>query len=81
MYVNNIKINIEQLIIILPLFFNDISFVMFGDRAIIFAKKNIVNSARLPKLNENLHPWLRQEVPNKSDVDMNRLFCNNVMIR
>ena len=69
------------LILILLLFFNDISFVMFGDRVIIFAKKNIVNSARLPKLNDNLQPWLRQEVPNRSDVEMNRLFCNNVMIR
>ena len=47
----------------------------------MFAKKSIVNSARLPRLNETLHPWFKHDVPNKSEVDMNNLFCSSIMIR
>ena len=53
-YINNIKINIEQLAIVLVLFLSDNSFLKFNENMIAFVKSNIVNSARLPKLNANL---------------------------
>ena len=55
-YINNIKINIniEQLTIVLVLFLSDNSFLKFNENMIAFVKNNIVNSARLPKLNANL---------------------------
>ena len=51
---DNIKINIEQLTIVLVLFLSDNSFLKFNENMIAFVKNNIVNSARLPKLNANL---------------------------
>ena len=40
----------------------------------------MVNSAKLPRLNENLHPWFKHDVPKRSDVEMNKLFCSSVRI-
>ena len=80
-YINNIKINIEQLTIVLVLFLSDNSFLKFNENMIAFVKSNIVNSARLPKLNANLQSWFKHEMPNKSEVEMNKLFCNNIMIK
>ena len=80
-YINNIKINIEQLTIVLVLFLSDNSFLKFNENMIAFVKSNIVNSARLPRLNESLQSVFRHEFPKRLDVEMNKLFCRNIMIR
>ena len=71
----------KLLAIILILFLSDISFLRFNENTIAFVKNNIVNSARLPKLNENLQSCFKNEIPNKSEVDMNKLFCKIMIIK
>ena len=47
----------------------------------MFVKNNIASSANAPRLNEYLQSSIRQDFPNKSDVEMNKLFCKIMIIK
>ena len=47
----------------------------------MFVKNNISNSANTPRLNECLQSSISHDFPNKSDVEMNKLFCKTMIIK
>ena len=44
----------------------------------MFVKNNIASSANAPRLNEYLQSSIRHDFLNKSDVEMNKLFCKTM---
>ena len=75
------KIKIKLLNIILQWFFNVNSFLRFKEMNVMFVKNNIANSANAPRLNEYLQSSIRHDFLNKSDVEMNKLFCKTMIIK
>ena len=47
----------------------------------MFVKNNIASSANAPRLNEYLQSSIRHDFLNKSDVEMNKLFCKTMIIK
>lgn len=80
-YESIIKIKIKLLNIILQWFFNVNSFLRFKEMNVMFVKNNIANSANAPRLNEYLQSSIRHDFLNKSDVEMNKLFCKTMIIK
>ena len=55
--------------------------LIVDEKMMLLLKNNIANSASEPRLNEYLQLSIRHDFPNKLEVDINRFFCKNMIMR
>ena len=55
--------------------------LIVDEKMMLLLKNSIANSASEPRLNEYLQLSIRHDFPNKLDVEINRFFCKNMIMR
>lgn len=74
-------IKIAELINIRDDCFNVDFSLIVEEKMMLLLKNSIANSASEPRLNEYLQLSIRHDFPNKLDVEINRFFCKNMIIK
>ena len=74
-------IKIAELINIRDDCFNVDFSLIVEEKMMLLPKNNIANSASEPRLNEYLQLSIRHDFPNKLEVEINRFFCKNMIMR
>ena len=55
--------------------------LIVDEKMMLLLKNSIANSASEPRLNEYLQLSIRHDFPNKLEVEINRFFCKNMIMR
>ena len=74
-------IKIAELINIRDDCFNVDFSLIVDEKMMLLLKNSIANSASEPRLNEYLQLSIRHDFPNKLEVEINRFFCKNMIMR
>ena len=74
-------IKIAELINIRDDCFNVDFSLIVEEKMMLLLKNSIANSASEPRLIEYLQLSIRHDFPNKLDVEINRFFCKNMIIK
>ena len=74
-------IKIAELINIRDDCFNVDFSLIVDEKMMLLLKNSIANSASEPRLIEYLQLSIRHDFPNKLDVEINRFFCKNMIMR